>query len=81
MPFYQPIIRRLVQLEVGSATVQAGIMGYGTHHKIHRKRLCGKVGRPPGNDQRRGQECEAEVKSADPVDGAERAKCCSLRST
>ena len=41
IPLYEAIIRRLVQLEIAGATVQAGIMGYGSHHKVHRKRLFG----------------------------------------
>jgi uncharacterized protein len=41
MPLYEAIVRRLVQLEVGGATVSAGIMGFGSHHKVHHKRLFG----------------------------------------
>ena len=41
LPLYEAILRRLVKLEIAGATVQAGIMGYGSHHRIHRKRLFG----------------------------------------
>jgi len=40
-PLYEAITRKLVQLEAPGATVQAGIMGFGSHHHIHRKRLFG----------------------------------------
>ncbi len=40
-PLYEAIVRRLRQLEVAGATVQAGIMGFGSHLKVHRKRLFG----------------------------------------
>jgi PII-like signaling protein len=38
---YEGITRKLEQIEAPGATVQAGIMGFGSHHKIHRKRLFG----------------------------------------
>ena len=38
---YEAITRKLIQLEAPGATVQAGIMGFGSHHKIHSKRLFG----------------------------------------
>jgi len=38
---YEVITRKLELLEAPGATVQAGIMGFGSHHKIHRKRLFG----------------------------------------
>ena len=38
---YEGIVRKLVQLEIAGATVQAGIMGYGSHGHVHRKRLFG----------------------------------------
>lgn len=41
IPLYEGIVRRLYQLGVAGATVEAGIMGYGSHHKVHRKRLFG----------------------------------------
>lgn len=40
-PLYEGIMRKLVQLEAPGATVTAGIMGFGSHHHIHRKRLFG----------------------------------------
>lgn len=41
VPLYEAITRKLIQLEAPGATVQAGIMGYGRQHMIHRKRLFG----------------------------------------
>jgi len=41
LPLYEAIVRRLVRLELAGATVQAGIMGFGSHHRVHRKRLFG----------------------------------------
>jgi uncharacterized protein len=41
LPLYEAILRRLVQLKVAGATVNAGIMGFGSHNQIHRKRLFG----------------------------------------
>ena len=41
MPLHEAIVRRLRQLEVSGATVQQGIMGFGSHMKVHRKRLFG----------------------------------------
>ena len=40
-PLYESITRKLEQLDAPGATVQAGIMGFGSHHRIHRKRLFG----------------------------------------
>lgn len=40
-PLYEAIIRRLRQLGVNGATAVAGIMGFGAHLKVHRKRLFG----------------------------------------
>ena len=40
-PLYEALVRRMRQLEIAGATVQTGIMGFGSHHKIHRKRLFG----------------------------------------
>ncbi len=40
-PLYEAIIRRLRQLDVAGATVQTGIMGFGSHMKVHQKRLFG----------------------------------------
>lgn len=41
LPLYEAICRKLVQLNAPGATVQAGIMGFGKQHHIHRKRLFG----------------------------------------
>ena len=41
LPLYEAICRKLVQLDAPGATVQAGIMGFGKNHHIHRKRLFG----------------------------------------
>ena len=41
LPLYEAIVRRLVQLEVAGATVSSGIMGFGSHQKVHRKGLFG----------------------------------------
>src|ERR1017187_8477144 len=38
---YDAIVRRLRQLGVSGATVQTGIMGFGSHGKVHHKRLFG----------------------------------------
>jgi PII-like signaling protein len=40
-PLYESIVRRLRQAGVSGATVQHGIMGYGSHRKVHHKRLFG----------------------------------------
>ena len=40
-PLYEAIIRRLRQLGVNGATAVAGMMGFGAHGKVHRKRLFG----------------------------------------
>ena len=40
-PLYEAIIRRLRQLGVNGATAVSGIMGFGAHMKVHRKRLFG----------------------------------------
>ena len=41
MPLYEAIVLRLRQLEVAGATVHKGIMGFGSHMSVHRKRLFG----------------------------------------
>lgn len=41
LPVYEAIVRRLARLGVSGATVTKGIMGYGSHHKIHGKGLLG----------------------------------------
>jgi uncharacterized protein len=40
-PLYEAIVRRLRQLGVAGATVQAGVMGFGSHGKVHHKHLFG----------------------------------------
>ncbi len=40
-PLYEAVVRRLRQLGIAGATVHAGLMGYGGHHTVHRKRLFG----------------------------------------
>ena len=40
-PLYEAIVRRLRQLGVNGATAVSGIMGFGAHLKVHRKRLFG----------------------------------------
>jgi PII-like signaling protein len=40
-PLYESIVRRLRQLGMNGATVTTGIMGFGAHLKVHRKRLFG----------------------------------------
>ncbi len=41
IPLYEAVVRRLRQLDIAGATVHAGLMGYGGHHRVHRKRLFG----------------------------------------
>jgi uncharacterized protein len=41
IPLYEAIVRRLLYEGVSGATVQTGIMGFGSHQKVHRKRLFG----------------------------------------
>jgi uncharacterized protein len=41
LPLYEAIVRRLHQLDISGATVQRGIMGFGSHRKVHRKGLFG----------------------------------------
>lgn len=40
-PLYEAIVRRLRQAGLAGATVQHGIMGFGSHMKVHHKRLFG----------------------------------------
>lgn len=40
-PLYEALVRRMRQLEIAGATVQTGIMGFGSHQKVHHKRLFG----------------------------------------
>jgi uncharacterized protein len=41
LPLYEAIVRQLVLMEVAGATVHRGIMGFGTHGRVHRRRLFG----------------------------------------
>ena len=41
LPLHEVIVRRLLHLEILGATVTRGLMGYGKHGKVHRKRLFG----------------------------------------
>jgi PII-like signaling protein len=41
LPLYESIVRRLLAREVAGATVHSGLMGYGRHGQVHRKRLFG----------------------------------------
>src|SRR5206468_2764372 len=38
---YEAIVRKLVHMDIAGATVLAGIMGFGSHGRVHRKRLFG----------------------------------------
>ena len=46
-PLYEALMRRLQQLGVAGATVYKGIMGMGSHHKVHHKGLFGVSEDPP----------------------------------
>ena len=41
LPLHEFIVRRLLHLEIAGATVLRGVMGYGRHGHVHRKRLLG----------------------------------------
>ncbi len=41
IPLHEDIVRRLLHFEIAGATVTRGLMGYGKHGKVHRKRLFG----------------------------------------
>lgn len=47
MPLYEAVVRKLVKLELAGATVYMGIMGFGRHGKVHRKRLFGVADERP----------------------------------
>jgi uncharacterized protein len=40
-PLYEAIVRRLRQAGLAGATAQHGMMGFGSHRKMHHKRLFG----------------------------------------
>src|SRR5262249_12408561 len=41
VPLYEAIVRRMRQLELSGVTVHSGIMGFGSHQKVHHRRLFG----------------------------------------
>ena len=41
LPAYEAVVRKLLQMEISGASVLTGIMGFGRHHLVHRKRLLG----------------------------------------
>jgi uncharacterized protein len=41
VPLYEAIVRCLLHRHIAGATVQSGLMGFGRHGQVHRKRLFG----------------------------------------
>lgn len=41
VPLHEDVVRRLLQHDVAGVTVTRGLMGYGKHAQVHRKRLFG----------------------------------------
>ena len=41
LPLHEYVVRRLLHAEIAGATVTRGLMGYGKHGRVHRKRLFG----------------------------------------
>jgi len=41
LPLYEAIVRRLRQRNIAGATVHIGVMGYGSHFRVHHKGLFG----------------------------------------
>lgn len=41
IPLHEEVVRRLLRFEIAGATVTQGLMGYGKHGTVHRKRLFG----------------------------------------
>lgn len=41
MPLYEAIVRRLRHRHIAGATVHIGVMGYGSHLRVHQKGLFG----------------------------------------
>lgn len=41
IPLHEDVVRRLLHFEIAGATVTHGVMGYGKHGRVHRKRLFG----------------------------------------
>jgi uncharacterized protein len=40
-PLHEDLVRRLLKFEIAGVTVLHGLMGYGKHGRLHRKRLFG----------------------------------------
>ena len=72
-PLYAGIVQRLRQEGVAGATVHAGIMGFGRHHRIHHKGLFGIADDRPVTIIAIDEESRlrhAAVKAHDMLDGA-----------
>jgi PII-like signaling protein len=41
VPLYEAIVRKLHQAGLAGATVQMGVMGFGSHARVHAKQLFG----------------------------------------
>lgn len=41
LALHEVVVRKLLSLDIAGATVIQGVMGYGRHGKVHRKRLFG----------------------------------------
>lgn len=41
VPLYEAVVRTLHHREIAGATVLTGVMGFGSHMQVHRKRLFG----------------------------------------
>ncbi len=41
VPLHEDVLRRLMRFDIAGATLTHGVMGYGEHGKVHRKRLFG----------------------------------------
>src|SRR5476649_426218 len=46
-PLYEAVVKRLHGLGVAGATAQAGLMGFGHHHRVHERRMFGLSGDRP----------------------------------
>lgn len=47
VPLYEAIVELLMQAGISGATVNTGIMGFGTNRQMHRKRLFGVTDERP----------------------------------
>ena len=47
MPLYEFIVLRLLHQHIAGATAIRGVMGFGRHQQLHRKRLFGVSDDPP----------------------------------